>query len=75
MKVTRKQNLISIALVSALALVTTVAYAADALPSWNDGPAKKSIVEFVVKVTKEGGSDFVLPDARASCRVPPGGWE
>ncbi len=64
MKVTRNQNLISIALVSALALVTTVAYAADALPSWNDGPAKKSIVEFVVKVTKEGGSDFVLPADR-----------
>ncbi len=32
---------------------------ADPLPSWNDGKAKKSIIEFVAKVTKEGGTDFV----------------
>jgi hypothetical protein len=31
----------------------------DPLPSWNDGPAKKAIVEFVGKVTKEGSPDFV----------------
>jgi hypothetical protein len=31
----------------------------DRLPSWNEGPAKRAIVEFVEKVTKEGGSDFV----------------
>ena len=28
------------------------ANAQDPLPSWNDGPAKKSITEFVAKVTK-----------------------
>ena len=33
--------------------------ASDPLPSWNDGPAKKAIVAFVEKVTKEGGADFV----------------
>jgi hypothetical protein len=33
--------------------------AADPLPSWNNGSAKKSIVDFVAKVTKEGGEDFV----------------
>jgi 2'-5' RNA ligase len=32
---------------------------ADPLPSWNDGKAKKSILDFVVKVTKEGGKEFV----------------
>jgi phosphoglycolate phosphatase-like HAD superfamily hydrolase len=32
---------------------------ADPLPSWNDGKAKQSIVDFVGKVTKEGGQDFV----------------
>jgi phosphoglycolate phosphatase-like HAD superfamily hydrolase len=37
----------------------TTAYAQDPLPSWNDGPAKKSITEFVDKVTKEGSPDFV----------------
>ena len=35
------------------------AHAADPLPSWNDGPARKAIVEFVGNVTKEGGPDFV----------------
>ena len=31
----------------------------DVLPSWNDGPAKQAIIEFVAKVTKQGGPDFV----------------
>ena len=31
----------------------------DPLPSWNEGPAKKSIVDFVAKVTKDGGKQFV----------------
>ena len=35
------------------------AAAVDTLPSWNDGPAKKAIIEFVAKVTKECGPDFV----------------
>jgi hypothetical protein len=32
---------------------------AGPLQSWNDGPAKKAIVEFVAKVTREGGKEFV----------------
>jgi phosphoglycolate phosphatase-like HAD superfamily hydrolase len=32
---------------------------ADPLPSWNDGPAKKAITEFVARVTTEGGAEFV----------------
>jgi phosphoglycolate phosphatase-like HAD superfamily hydrolase len=32
---------------------------ADPLPSWNDGPAKKAITEFVARVTTQGGPDFV----------------
>lgn len=31
---------------------------------WNDGAAKKAIVEFVTKLTTEGSKDFVAPDAR-----------
>ena len=31
----------------------------DPLPSWNDSTAKKAIVDFVSKVTQEGGADFV----------------
>jgi phosphoserine phosphatase len=34
-------------------------HAADPLPSWNEGPAKKSIQAFVEKVTLEGSPDFV----------------
>jgi hypothetical protein len=49
----------SLGTVAALLLFTVPLSAADPLPSWNDGPAKKSIVEFVEKVTKEGGPDFV----------------
>ena len=37
---------------------------ADPLPSWNDGAAKKSITDFVARVTTEGGADFVPPDQR-----------
>ena len=36
----------------------------DPLPSWNDGPVKKSIVEFVTRVTTQGGADFVPPEQR-----------
>jgi len=57
-------TLMAIGLVCALAMTTTIAHAADPLPSWNDGKAKQSIVEFVAKVTKEGGPDFVPPAER-----------
>jgi phosphoglycolate phosphatase-like HAD superfamily hydrolase len=40
--------------------------AADPLPSWNDGPSKKAIVDFVVKVTREGSPDFVPPADRVA---------
>jgi hypothetical protein len=40
------------------------ALAADPLPSWNDGPAKQSIITFVEKVTKPGSPDFVSPPER-----------
>jgi phosphoglycolate phosphatase-like HAD superfamily hydrolase len=33
--------------------------AADALPSWNEGATKKSITDFVSRVTQEGSPDFV----------------
>ena len=43
-----------------LMLGVSIATAADEpLPSWNDGPAKQSILAFVEKVTKEGSPDFV----------------
>ena len=33
--------------------------AADVLPSWNDGPAKKAIVAFVKAVAERGGKSYV----------------
>ena len=30
----------------------------DPLPSWNDGEAKRGIIDFVTRVTREGGPDF-----------------
>ena len=40
------------------------AFAADPLPSWNDGPAKRSMVAFVEKVTKAGTPEFVPQSER-----------
>lgn len=42
--------------------VTTLgssAEGADPLPSWNEGPTKTAIRDFVASVTKEGSADFV----------------
>jgi len=59
MKTNRRHRLFFAALVAAAALTTSVARAADPLPSWNDGPAKQSIITFVQKVTTPGSPDFV----------------
>jgi phosphoglycolate phosphatase-like HAD superfamily hydrolase len=40
------------------------AWAQDPLPSWNDGAVKKSITDFVARVTTQGGADFVPLDQR-----------
>jgi hypothetical protein len=40
-------------------LCANVAFAADPLPSWNDGPVKQAIISFVEKVTKDGSPDLV----------------
>jgi phosphoserine phosphatase len=38
--------------------------AADPLPSWNAGPAKKAILDFVAAVTDKGGGKWVAPAGR-----------
>ena len=49
----------------ALAHVTTMGQsAADPLPSWNEGTSKKSIVDFVSRVTTKGSPQFVPPAER-----------
>jgi phosphoserine phosphatase len=42
----------------------TTAYAQDPLPSWNDGPAKQAIADFVKATTETGGANFVPPEER-----------
>ena len=58
MKPLVKLSLIGFA-AAALVFMVTIAHAQNPLPSWNDGLSKKAIVEFVMKVTKEGSPDFV----------------
>ncbi len=50
-------------------LIAFSAYAANAkdgdpLPSWNEGPAKKAILEFVAAVTDENGKHYAPPTER-----------
>jgi phosphoglycolate phosphatase-like HAD superfamily hydrolase len=58
---------ILIALALGLALFfgnLAIAQTTDPLPSWNNGKAKQSIINFVSKVTEQGSPDFVPPAER-----------
>src|SRR5262245_61338249 len=37
---------------------------ADLLSSWNDGPARTAILDFIARVTRQGGPDYVAPPDR-----------
>ena len=55
--------------VSVLLLITTgalvnLAEAGDPLPSWNEGAPKRSIIDFINRVTRPGSPDFVVPERR-----------
>jgi len=50
----------------ALCITLSARAADDPLPSWNDGATKQGIIDFVGKVTKEGGPDFVKPEERVA---------
>jgi hypothetical protein len=54
-----------LALISIMAVLAAApARADDALPSWNEGPTKKAITDFVARVTRDGSADFVPPAER-----------
>lgn len=65
-----RRRLLSLALACGLASglwLTGVGEAgaqSDPLPSWNQGSAKTAILDFVAKVTREGGADYVKPAER-----------
>jgi phosphoglycolate phosphatase-like HAD superfamily hydrolase len=63
MKQSARVALVSVAAV-VLGFVATVAHAQDPLASWNDGPAKQAILEFVKTTTTQGSPQFVPPEAR-----------
>ena len=60
----RRQNLMTVALACLVVFMTTTAQAADPLASWNDGPAKQAIIEFVKATTTQGSPQFVPPEER-----------
>ena len=51
------------AVLTVLLFVFNTTTFAEPLPSWNDGPAKQSILDFVAAVTTDGSPDFV-PEAQ-----------
>ena len=59
-----RQLLGNVLLVASLAVGTQALAQTDPLPSWNDGAAKKAIVEFVQTTTTEGTATFVPPRER-----------
>jgi phosphoglycolate phosphatase-like HAD superfamily hydrolase len=66
------RRLVHVARCILFAALTAIAHAptlaqGDPLPSWNEGATKSSIVDFVGRVTKEGGADFVsIPERIAT---------
>src|SRR5512134_1473966 len=53
-----------LALAASLTLAAPAFAQTDPLPSWNEGPAKKAIVEFVQTTTTNGSPKFVPPAER-----------
>ncbi len=61
----RLRRLLRPSLFIVVAMSATAAAAADdPLPSWNDGPAKSTILRFIGEVTRQGGPDFVPAEER-----------
>jgi phosphoserine phosphatase len=57
-------RLLLLAVFSSILTANLTLAAEDPLPSWNDGAAKTSILNFVTKVTKKGSPDFVPVEDR-----------
>src|SRR5262245_21790237 len=55
---------VALAFAAGLAAASTALAQVDALPSWNEGSAKRAIVEFVQATTAPGSTGFVPQAAR-----------
>lgn len=51
---------------AAVAAAPVRARGQDPLPSWNDGPNKKAIIDYVKRITTKGSHDYIAPEARIS---------
>jgi phosphoglycolate phosphatase-like HAD superfamily hydrolase len=51
-------------LIAIIFVGTITSRAQDPLPSWNDGPAKQAIMDFVRDTTEDGGAEFVPTEER-----------
>jgi hypothetical protein len=60
----QKLTCVAFGLLLCLCVPNFVVAQSDPLDSWNAGPAKKAILEFVSRVTKEGGPDYIDPPER-----------
>ena len=60
----RLSCVIASALCALLFFVTHAHAQTDPLPSWNDGPAKQAIIEFVQATTDKAGPKYVPPEDR-----------
>jgi phosphoglycolate phosphatase-like HAD superfamily hydrolase len=60
----RSQSAVSAVVLSALFLGARAQAQTDPLPSWNEGPAKQAILQFVKATTEPSGAKFVPPAER-----------
>src|SRR5712691_1523307 len=64
-RLTRRSTFAPLVALALLVLTSQGIFAeTDPLPSWKDGAVKKSIVDFVSRVTTQGGADFVPAEQR-----------
>jgi phosphoserine phosphatase len=59
----RKYGTWMLGILASLFMCMAVVAASEPLPSWNDGATKQAIMDFVVRVTKDGSADYV-PEAQ-----------
>jgi len=61
-----RRTRLAVALVVLFGFVGAVNAESDPLPSWNDGPTKRTILNFVRETTEPGSPKFVLPEERVA---------
>ncbi len=64
----RRRTVLAGMAATGLAAMARPAFAqGDLLPSWNDGPTKRAILDFIARTTSPGGRDWVPVPERIAC--------